>query len=138
MAAARISGKPAPLMKAKPALARLDLRKPGDYLRRRILGMGGSCQQLKLRNTQDIDPRWSDLPDRCVSHPLLWRTLTVMLSREALIDTASKPSFGAIAIIHPRVRTAVLPACSIWAPQRSNTSSASGSGRQPSHRPLLK
>jgi hypothetical protein len=49
------------------------------------------------------------------------------LSSETVTDTAPKPNFDATAVVHVRVRTAVLPACSIEAPKRSNSSSASAS-----------
>jgi hypothetical protein len=53
------------------------------------------------------------------------RTLAVMLSRDRLMDIASKPNLRAIASIHSRVRAAVLPARIIKVPKPSSASIAS-------------
>src|SRR3954447_303475 len=51
-----------------------------------------------------------------------------MLSSDAITDCVWKPSFGARAPIHLRVRTAVLPDCNINAPKRRRTAKASDGG----------
>jgi hypothetical protein len=91
----------------------------GGVSGRRVLA---SCSNCAMRETLIPGGPSSRI---AVNHSLPQRTLTVMLSSETIADTASKHNFGAIASIHLRVRTAVLPACSIKMPKRNRTSSVS-------------